>query len=202
MPDTGFPELFGGVPCLDFANTVDGRATARPEEKLHAYADLVRWSAYAGLIDAGTAARLAGSPPAAGTAAFRTALVLREAIFQVFAAIGRGRRAPADALTVMQGRYAEAMAAARLTPDGDRFAWSFGGEASDAAWWPVAVDAVRLLTAGPLDRVKACAAETGCIGLFLDTSKNHSRRWCTTAGCGVEAKIQRQAARRRSARTG
>jgi predicted RNA-binding Zn ribbon-like protein len=45
------------------------------------------------------------------------------------------------------------------------------------------------------------AAETGCVGPFLDTSKNRSRRWCTTDGCGVGAKVQRQAVRRRAARS-
>src|SRR5689334_5852939 len=81
-----FPELFGGVAGLDFANTLDGRATAQPEEYLHTYADLVSWASYAGVIDSPTAARLAKCPPAA---ALHTALELREAIFGVFAAIGR-----------------------------------------------------------------------------------------------------------------
>jgi predicted RNA-binding Zn ribbon-like protein len=58
---------------------------------------------------------------------------------------------------------------------------------------------VQLLTAGPLERVKVCAAEAGCIGLFMDISKNRSRRWCND-GCSIEAKIQRQAQRRRTAR--
>jgi predicted RNA-binding Zn ribbon-like protein len=48
---------------------------------------------------------------------------------------------------------------------------------------------------------QATAAEAGCIGLFLDTSKNRGRRWCSMDACGVEAKVQRQATRRRAART-
>jgi predicted RNA-binding Zn ribbon-like protein len=66
----------------------------------------------------------------------------------------------------------------------------------------VARSAIDLLTAGPLDRVKVCASEVGCVGLFLDTSKNRSRRWCSMQTCGVELKVQRQNARRRAARTG
>jgi predicted RNA-binding Zn ribbon-like protein len=192
-----FLELFGGVACLDFANTVDGRATARPEELLHSYADLSAWSAYAGLIDSATAARLARR----GTDAdLRAAVGLREAIFEVFAAVGRGRPVPAAALATVQTRYAEAMAMARLAPGEDGYDWRFAGDDPARAWWPVVVSAVRLLTSGPLDRVKACAAEAGCIGLFLDTSKNRSRRWCTMDGCGVDAKVQRQASRRQAAR--
>ena len=198
VTQTSFPELFGGVACLDFANTLDGRATAQPEEYLHTYADLVSWANHAGVIDSPTAAQLAKRPPAA---ALHTALELREAIFGVFAAIGRGDPAPADALALVQRRYADAMAAARLAPAEGGFTWYYGQESADRAWWPLAVSAVQLLTAGPLDRVKVCAAEAGCIGVFLDTSKNRSRRWCTTDGCGVDAKVQRQALRRQAARS-
>jgi predicted RNA-binding Zn ribbon-like protein len=201
MAQTRFGELFGGVACLDFANTLDGRATARPEEHLHAYADLVDWAEYAGLLDSATVAQLAGPAPGVAKAALHTAIELREAIFHVFAAIGRGDPAPAPALAIVQARYADAMVAARLVPAGTGFDWQYREDAPDRAWWPVAVSAVRLLTAGPLDRVKVCAAEAGCIGLFLDTSKNRSRRWCTTDGCGVDAKVLRQAQRRQAARS-
>jgi predicted RNA-binding Zn ribbon-like protein len=133
--------------------------------------------------------------------ALGTALELREAIFQVFAAIGRRGPAPAIALAVVQRRYADAVAAAQLVPAGAGFDWRYSADTPDRVWWPLAVSAVRLLTAGPLERVKVCAAEAGCIGLFLDTSKNRSRRWCTTDGCGVQAKVQRQARRRQAARS-
>jgi predicted RNA-binding Zn ribbon-like protein len=192
-----FLELFGGVACLDFANTVDGRATAHPEELLHSYADLSAWSAYAGLIDSTTATQLT----LRGTDAdLRAAVVLREAIFEVFAAIGRKRTVPAAALATVQTHYAGAMAVARLSPVEVGYDWRFTGDDPGRAWWPVTVSAVRLLTWGPLDRVKVCAAEAGCIGLFLDTSKNRSRRWCTMDGCGVDAKVRRQASRRQAAR--
>jgi predicted RNA-binding Zn ribbon-like protein len=200
MPETGFPDLFGGVACLDFANTLDGRATQRPEEYLHTYADLVRWAEYAEVLDAATAHRLAGTGPVPAEAALRTALDLREAVFRVFAALGRGGQPTAADLAVLQGGYAAAMAAAHLTPDGAGFGWEFGGDDPDRAWWPMAVSAAGLLTTGPLERVKVCAAEAGCIGLFLDTSKNRSRRWCSMDTCGIDAKVQRQATRRHAAR--
>src|SRR4051812_41254818 len=108
-----FPELWGGVACLDFANTLDGRATERPEENLHTYADLVSWVQYAGLIDPATAARLSDKG-----ATLRTALDLREAIFQIFTAVGRHEPVPEAALAALQTHYAEAMAHARLAPEG------------------------------------------------------------------------------------
>lgn len=201
MSESAFPELYGGVACLDFANTMDGRAMPEPEEHLHTHPDLVRWSGYAGLLDEAATRKLVGRAPSAAEQALQAALTLREAIFRVFAAAGRGRPAAAGDLAVMQSGYASAMAAADLAPTAAGFGWQFHGEDPNRAWWPVAVSAVALLTTGPLERVKVCAADAGCMGLFLDTSKNRSRRWCSMESCGIEAKVQRQATRRRAART-
>src|SRR5690242_21013670 len=167
-------ELFGGVACLDFANSLDGRATAAPEEYLTSYAALVDWSRLAGLIDQPAARRLARADDAAGDAALEAARTLREAIFQVFVAVGRGQTAPAGPLETIRVHYRDAISAARLVGDeaGDGFRWQFDADDPGRAWWPAAVSAVELLTHGPLDRVKVCASRTGCIGLFLDTSKN------------------------------
>lgn len=182
------------VPALSNPTATSSRT---PEELLHSYTDLSAWSVYAGLIDAATGARLNRRGAASD---FRVAVELREAIFDVFAAVGRGRAVPATALARVQARYAEAMAQARLVAGENGYDWRFAGDDPGRAWWPTAISAVRLLTGGPLDRVKVCAAEAGCIGLFLDTSKNRSRRWCTMDGCGVDAKVQRQATRRQTAR--
>jgi predicted RNA-binding Zn ribbon-like protein len=38
--------------------------------------------------------------------------------------------------------------------------------------------------------VRVCAAED-CGWLFLDTSKNHTRRWCSMKSCGNRAKARR-----------
>jgi predicted RNA-binding Zn ribbon-like protein len=65
-------------------------------------------------------------------------------------------------------------------------------------WWPVVRSAVELATAGPLERVKQCPAPEGCGWLFLDTTKNRIRRWCSMDECGGQAKARRQTARRRA----
>jgi len=54
------------------------------------------------------------------------------------------------------------------------------------------VAAVDLLRTGPLDRLKVCAA---CPWLFLDTSRNRSRRWCSMSDCGARLKMRRYRAR-------
>src|SRR5207249_84080 len=59
--------------------------------------------------------------------------------------------------------------------------------------------AVDLLTSGERDRVKECASAT-CEWVFLDRSKNHSRRWCDMSDCGNRAKARRFHAKRQAAR--
>ena len=56
---------------------------------------------------------------------------------------------------------------------------------------PVVLAAAQLLTSDWVGRVKQCEDDRGCGFLFIDTSKNRSRRWCSMDGCGNRAKVQR-----------
>jgi predicted RNA-binding Zn ribbon-like protein len=67
-----------------------------------------------------------------------------------------------------------------------------------AMLWPVAYAALDLLTSPDLERVKRCA---GCPWLFVDRSKNVSRRWCAMNDCGTHEKIRRYVARRAARRS-
>ncbi|MCB0153982.1 MAG: CGNR zinc finger domain-containing protein, partial [Anaerolineae bacterium] len=55
--------------------------------------------------------------------------------------------------------------------------------------------AAELLTSDRLNRVGQCAGES-CGWLFLDTTRNHSRRWCEMEHCGNRAKAKRHYRRR------
>ena len=105
-------------------------------------------------------------------------------------------------LETLQQTYAEAMRHARLLPAPGELTWAWddGAPDLDRAWWPMARSAVELATTGPLDRVKQCAGSSGCGFLFLDTSKNRVRRWCSMDECGWQEKARLQTARRRTAR--
>jgi predicted RNA-binding Zn ribbon-like protein len=54
-----------------------------------------------------------------------------------------------------------------------------------------------LLTSDKLSRVRQCQGEN-CTWLFLDTSKNHTRRWCEMKVCGNRVKARRHYERKRS----
>ena len=87
---------------------------------------------------------------------------------------------------------------AELSPDGPSYTlgWSYT-DRLHVPLWPVARAAFALLTAAELRRVKRCA---GCPWLYLDQSKNASRRWCSMSDCGTHAKIRRYVDRRAARR--
>jgi predicted RNA-binding Zn ribbon-like protein len=47
-----------------------------------------------------------------------------------------------------------------------------------------------LLSSGARTQIHECGGD-GCGWLFLDTSRNGRRRWCTMQGCGNRAKARR-----------
>jgi predicted RNA-binding Zn ribbon-like protein len=81
---------------------------------------------------------------------------------------------------------------------GDGFVWDWHevDGVLELPIWIVARSAADLLVSSELERVRECAGEK-CDWLFLDASRNQSRRWCDMAACGNRAKAQRNYARRR-----
>jgi predicted RNA-binding Zn ribbon-like protein len=63
---------------------------------------------------------------------------------------------------------------------------------------PIARAAADLLTSSDLALVRTCASPT-CQWFFLDTSKNHHRRWCSMKQCGNRAKVRRFYAKKKTA---
>jgi predicted RNA-binding Zn ribbon-like protein len=62
---------------------------------------------------------------------------------------------------------------------------------------PIAWSAAELLTSEQLPSLRECAGEA-CGWLFLDLSKNHSRRWCAMNDCGGREKARRYYQRKKS----
>ena len=54
----------------------------------------------------------------------------------------------------------------------------------------IAIDVMALLNSKNAKYIKKCNNHT-CSLLFVDTSKNHSRRWCSMETCGNRTKVNR-----------
>jgi len=201
--------LLAGALCLDFANTVDARFPRpgdTPPDFIASYEQLVRWSQCAGALDAPAARKLlvrARREPTAARTAVSAAHRLREAIYTLFATIREGREPPASAARELARFSARALERGKLVANAEAntLTWSWPQLELQTMLWPIALSALELATSGELTALKQCPGHDGrCGWLFLDRTKNHSRRWCTMQICGNAEKTRKQTTRRRQTR--
>jgi len=188
--------------CLDFTNTLNDRAAGHPRELLNSYRDFVFWGQGAQLLAEDEAKRLlveAGRHPEAAAVVLQRTIEVREAMFRLFLALSEAATPQESDLIILNDALSEAMAQARIVHSREGFRWDWAGEEDALArpLWPVVRAAADLLTSAELRRVRVCAAED-CNWLFLDTSKNRSRRWCDMDTCGNRAKARKHYERKRN----
>lgn len=194
-------DLSGGRACLDLANTLEDRLK-EPRDRLRSYADLVSWAQAAGVLDSAAAnafRKEARKHPADAQRALATARALRETFYAVFTSVAGGRSPSPAALDALNEALPGALGTLRLaaTRDGFEWRWALGAGGMERVLAPVVRDAAELLTSGEVQRVRVCESET-CAWLFLDQSRNRSRRWCDMSVCGNRAKARRYYERSRS----
>jgi predicted RNA-binding Zn ribbon-like protein len=187
-------ELIAGNVALDFVNTLDDRHI-KPKELLETYLDLARFGEDTGLLSESRVDRLyKGSylNPDGAQKALLQGRELREAIHDVFWAIMNKRPVPPGALARLNADVQSASGRMRLVPaKSGGFEWSFDDFGDfDSLLWPIARAAADLLASDQLAYVRACSSKA-CEWFFLDTSKNHHRRWCDMTTCGNRAKVKR-----------
>ena len=196
-------DLTGGMLCLDFANTVDDRTEIHPQELLISFTDLVSWSQQAQVLTEQEAQQLlekATKRPLEATRVLERAVEVREAIFRIFKAVAEDISPEDEDLGSLSAAVADAQNHAQIVPEANGFRWDcWVGKASDldCMLWPVVRSAADFLTSDDLDTVRVCASDS-CDWLFIDTSKNHSRRWCNMKSCGNREKARRFYTRKKS----
>jgi predicted RNA-binding Zn ribbon-like protein len=182
--------------CLDFANTVDWRASSNPVESLNGYADLIKWSVNRGIISGDAREvllRKSEERPAEAHAVLQKAREIRENIYQMLSDTAHGHPIKVADLKGFNKAVASALSHSRLAPyeRGLRWDWDSNSDKLDSLVWPVVKSAVDLMTSEAIKRVGQCADEKGCGWLFWDSSRNRSRRWCDMSDCGNRAKVRR-----------
>jgi predicted RNA-binding Zn ribbon-like protein len=196
-------DLSGGNLCLDFANTIDDRGTEAEQEHITSYRYLVAWAEQTQLLSREETAQLlavAARQPDKADAALQQARAIREVIYRIFAALAQDE-IPADAdLARLNAALAKALPHNKIVQHEQHFAWdwTFDQEALDYIIWPVVRAAADLLTSDTLPMLRICAADD-CQWLFMDTSKNQTRRWCNMKSCGNRAKARRHIERKKQA---
>jgi predicted RNA-binding Zn ribbon-like protein len=192
----------GGALSLDFVNTIDPRYGPRAHDFFCDYTDFVLWAADMNAVDNAVAARLlkvAGEAVDDAGAVFADVVSARERLYRVLVAAIAGSSPEADDLRGLQVALRVASSHRLLEPKPGGYGWSWQDDQHlECPLWPVLIDAAELLTTSDLARVKMCPGRD-CGWLFLDRSKNRSRRWCSMDICGSRDKMRRLHARRRSA---
>lgn len=190
-------EFISDDPALDFVNTIDNRDDPeRRKELLNTYSDLLGWAREADLLAQAEADRLknkASKSSSPARAALRRAKILRETLYRIFSAIAAERQpSPAD-VALLDTFDKQAMAHRRIGREeqgGYGWHWRTDGDDLDLVLWQVAKAGAELLTSELVYNVRACAAER-CRWLFVDTSRNHKRRWCDMRICGNREKARK-----------
>jgi predicted RNA-binding Zn ribbon-like protein len=194
--------LIGGRLCLDFVNTVDCHTCAQPKEHLVDYAALIVWGRHAGLLAPHALSQLlseAACRPAEAAEALTRARHLRRALYSLFtgALNDQTERLPNE-IDILNRTLAETSAHTGITRTPAGFDWAWAGDSCrlDELLTPIAWSAAELLTSAEAALVRECQGKR-CSWLFLDTSRNHGRRWCSMADCGNRAKARRHYAQQR-----
>ena len=193
--------IVAGHLALDFANTVDDPLGPQRFDHIADYPRLLAWSQRVGLLTDGAAAVLRQAvdhQPRAAATAIRRAHSLRAALNETFGSIADGDMPAAGWEQLRSFVSAAVQNAGVATTAASRASLRWDVRKPDYPMWPVAEAAHSLLVGRELSRLKRCV---GCPWLFLDRSKNQSRRWCSMEYCGTDEKIRRYVSKRAERRT-
>ena len=196
-PIRALSQFFGGRVCLDFANTVDWRLSAEPQELIPDYATLLRWSELRATLPAAAIARLralSAKEPAHADTALKEARKLRTEICRAATSLCAG---DAVDLAPFNRRLVAMPSQPRLLKTDDGHVHDLPGKQLGEPLWPVLWSWAAVLTSADARRLGFCQAKE-CGWFFVDESPNHSRAWCSSEVCGNRERARRAYEKRRS----
>ncbi len=197
--------LIGGHAALDLVNTIGARRGRIGGDYLATYDDLLLWASRQGLLaeaEASTLRAMAQADPAGSDAALERLKRLRECIWRIWTSMSDGGATDLADLGLLTDEVAVAQQARTLAWTGTGCEWRWTEAAGfDAVTARVALAAAELLVGQHLHRVRGCEGRN-CGWLFLDTTRNSTRRWCSAEECGSLARVTRFRAKRKTKKDG
>jgi predicted RNA-binding Zn ribbon-like protein len=190
-------QLFAGHPALELVNTLDLRFSTEPNDLLPAYADLLRLVTQLRLLTPEQARKLGRSVGARDAQrVLLSTRELREALASLLYGRIDGGKIQASQVEKLEKHFHAAGLHRRLSLANGQLVWNWSGmeQRAEIPLWRRAEAASDLLVSGDAEGIKDCGDPT-CRWLFLDTSKNHTRRWCDMKTCGNRMKARRHQAR-------
>jgi predicted RNA-binding Zn ribbon-like protein len=185
-------QFVGHYSCLDFVNTQFAKEDRRRIDLLRSFADLINWLGESRLLNR---AQLQRAPKLWGNGhaverIFQDALALRRALFAMAEKLATHRPVPRESLEAINKMIEKRRACVLRARNSGRFeeVTRLDLHEPEQLMVPIAQSACDLLCHGDLALVKRCA-HPACGAFFYDTSKNHTRRWCSSADCGNRMRV-------------
>jgi predicted RNA-binding Zn ribbon-like protein len=186
------PYLFvGNHPCLDFINTelmLDGQ----PRDLLATYADVIVWAVQAKLLtpaEADAIERQSGKQAKPADLLEQTR-EFRSVLHNMVERIAAGKAVPQSAVGAINDALRARVGYPQVTRRKGRFERSYQVEREGGVHMLalLAESAADLLTTCNLSLIKKCQNPV-CVLFFYDTTKNHTRHWCSMSLCGNRHKV-------------
>jgi predicted RNA-binding Zn ribbon-like protein len=182
--------LNGNRLCLDFVNTIHDRVHEPDNDYLTSYSQLLQWSVKTGIMNSRAFHVSLEATSAATTHAnelLKEAKLIRELLYRMFKAVSQREKISGKDLQAFNANLPECFSKLQIEPAKKGYT-TYWKTTSDQLWVvmaPIIHSAYELLLLENLERVKECP---NCGWLFLDTTKNGRRRWCSMKTCGSSVK--------------
>jgi predicted RNA-binding Zn ribbon-like protein len=168
--------ILGDAIWLDFVNT--GRGTGPVRDRLVDHGTYLQW------------VHLEKLPPDDPPVPFPDILEFRERLTSLARAISAEKQAPASAIHAVNALLGQSTGYHHLTRVQGTWRTVFSPVRTATALDAIARSVATTLS-DPEAIVRQCSG-TGCTLYFVDSSPNHSRRWCSSATCGKQLRVDRR----------
>lgn len=184
----------GGCLALDFVNSKSWRLSDEPNERLQDFSGFLQFCQQALIltpVQFEQASNLSDGNPADAASTLGQAIKLRELIYRLFRCKALSDEVSRRDLEQFNRLLKQAQQRF-VSVEGSSWTLDWGAELNtlNRLWWPIALDASRILITTDSSPIKICGGD-GCGWLFLDTSRNQQRRWCDMRVCGNRDKVKR-----------
>jgi predicted RNA-binding Zn ribbon-like protein len=178
------PFFIGGLFCLDFCNTFDHRHTPPEYDFFPDRATLLEWGKASGILS-----KVGRETAPSDSLSLEKVREVRSLIFRLLFPLTRSGPPSRADLASFNTVFQETSTKMNLAAAGKEY--SLVCQTDDPADQIVCTavrSAADLLLSNRMGRVHQCR---GCGWLFLDSTRNRSRQWCTMKICGNRAKARR-----------
>lgn len=190
MDTTETPFLFvGNRLCLDFINT-EIIAEGQRKDLIHNFDALKAWLQEADAVRQSEIASVTASWDALKEDSFaHQARMLRATLQQMVEQITQAQPVAEEAITAINQSLEQRKGYRLLQRTAGGYTTTFQyKQTAGGLLTPIAESAADLLARDDLTLLRKCE-NPQCILYFYDTSKNHTRRWCSMEACGNRYKV-------------